>query len=118
MSTEISWVFEATVKPDALGDFRALAREISADNQPAEPGQLSFEWFINGNDVHIYERYQDSAAGLFHVQRFVDNFAARFLGMCIPTRMSIYGDPSEELKTALAGFNPRYLEALAGYVRH
>jgi hypothetical protein len=32
--------------------------------------------------------------------------------------MSVYGDPSDELRTALAGFNPRYLEALADYVRH
>ena len=38
MSAEISWVFEAAVKPDALDDFGALAREISADNQSAEPG--------------------------------------------------------------------------------
>jgi quinol monooxygenase YgiN len=58
MSTEVSWVFEAAVKPDSLNDFRALAREISADNKSAEPGQLSFEWFIDGNDVHIYERYR------------------------------------------------------------
>jgi quinol monooxygenase YgiN len=118
MSTEVSWVFEAAVKPDSLNDFRALAREISADNKSAEPGQLSFEWFIGGNDVHIYERYRDSAAGMFHVQRFVDNFASRFLGMCTPTRMSVYGHPSDELRAGLAGFNPRYLDALAGYVRH
>ena len=37
----------------------APACEISADNNSAEPGQLSFEWFIDGNDVHIYERYRD-----------------------------------------------------------
>ena len=39
MSTEISWVFEAVIKPDALDEYGALAREISADNQAAEPGQ-------------------------------------------------------------------------------
>jgi quinol monooxygenase YgiN len=84
MNTEVSWVFEAAVKPAALGDFRALAREISADNQSAEPGQLSFEWFIDGTDVHIYERYQDSVAGLSHVQPFVENFAACFLACAFP----------------------------------
>jgi quinol monooxygenase YgiN len=117
MSTEISWVFEAAVKPDALDDYRTLAREITADNQAAEPGQLNFEWFIAGDDVHIYERYQDSAAAAFHVQRFVENFAERFLSLCTPTRMSVYGDPSDELRTALTGFNPRYLGVLAGYAR-
>ncbi len=115
MSTEVSWVLEAAVKPDALDDYRAMAREITADNQAAEPGQLNFEWFIDGRDVHIYERYQDSAAAVFHVQRFVENFAARFLSLCTPTRMSVYGDPSGELRTALTDFNPRYLGTLAGY---
>ena len=125
MSTEVSWVFEAAVKPDSLDDLRVLAHETTADNQATEPGQLNFEWFIDGHDVHIYGRYKDSAAAVLHVQRFVANFAARFLSLCTPTRMSVYGDsrmsvygdPSDELGTALTDFNPRYLETLAGYVR-
>ena len=40
----------------------ALARKISADNQAAEPGQQVFEWFIDGKDVHIYERSPRPAA--------------------------------------------------------
>ena len=117
MNTDISWVFEAAVKPDSLDDYRALAHEISADNQAAESDQLNFEWFIDGNDVHIYERYKDSAAAVFHVQRFVENFASRFLSLCTPTRMSVCGDPSDELRTALTDFHPRYLGTLAGYAR-
>lgn len=118
MSAEISWVFEAAVKPDSLDDYRALAHEISADNQAAEPDQLNFEWFIDGNDIHIYERYKDPGVAVFHVQRFVENFASRFLSLCTPTRMSVHGDPSDELKTALTDFHPRYLGTLAGYARH
>ena|SRR5579862_205347 len=117
VGTEISWVFEAAVKPDGLEEYRTLAREISADNQAAEPGQEIFEWFLDGEDVHIYERYQDSAAASAHVQRFVEHFAARFLSLCTPTRMSVYGEPSEELKVAITGFNPRYLEPIAGHAR-
>jgi quinol monooxygenase YgiN len=117
MSIEISWVFEAAVNPGALDDYAALARKISADNQAAEPGQQVFEWFTDGQDVHIYERYQDSAAALAHVQRFVANFASGFLSLCTPTRMSVYGEPSDDLKVALTDFNPRYLESLAGHAR-
>lgn len=117
MSAEISWVFEAAVKPDALDKYSALAREITADNQADEPGQQILEWYINGQDVHIYERYQDSAAALTHVQRFLEHFAGRFLDMCTPTRMSVYGQPSDELKAAITGFNPTYLEPLAGHTR-
>ena len=117
MGAEISWVFEAVIKPDGLDQYGALAREISADNQTAEPGQQIFEWFVDGHDVHIYERYQDSAAALAHVQRFVEHFAARFLDLCTPTRMSVYGQPTDELKVALTDFRPRYLGPLAGYAR-
>ena len=117
MSTEVSWVFEAAVQPDTLEAYRALSHEISADNQAAEPDQLNFEWFIDGHDVQIYERYKDSAAAVFHVQRFVENFADRFLSLCTPTRMSVYGDPSDELRAAITGFNPHYFGTLAGYAR-
>jgi quinol monooxygenase YgiN len=118
MGSEISCVFEAAVKPGALDDYRTLPLEISADNEASEPGQLAFEWFADDHDVHIYERYKDSAAAVFHVQRFVENFAERFLSLCTPTRMSVYGEPSDELKTALTGFNPRYLATMAGHAWH
>ena len=117
MSTEISWVFEAAIKPDNRDEYCALAREISADNHAAEPGQQIFEWLVDGQDVHIYERYQDSAAAVAHVQRFVANFGARFMSLCTPTRMSVYGEPSDDLKEAVAGFNQRYLGPLAGHAR-
>lgn len=117
MSTVISWVFEAIIKPDELDEYRALAQEISADNEAAEPGQVIFEWFIDDHEVHIYERYTDSAAALSHVQRFVANFGGRFLSLCTPTQMSVYGEPSDELKAAITGFNPRYFGTLAGHAR-
>ena len=45
------------------------------------------------------------------------NFVERFLALCTPTRMSVYGEPSDELKEAIAGFNPRYLSPVAGHAR-
>ena len=45
------------------------------------------------------------------------NFAGRFLSLCTPTRMSVYGEPSDALKEAIAGFNPRYLGPVAGHAR-
>ena len=63
MSAEISWIFEAAVKPDELDEYRKLATEISADNEASEPGQLNFEWYADGGDVHIFERYFGTLAG-------------------------------------------------------
>lgn len=117
MSGEISWVFEASVKPDAVDEYQAMAQAITADNQAAEPGQLVFEWFMDGQDVHIYERYQDPAAALSHVQRFVANFAGQFLSLCTPTRMSVYGETTAELREAITGFGPHYYGTVAGHAR-
>jgi len=117
MSTAISWLFEAAVKPDGVDDYRALAAEITADNEANEPGQEIFEWFLDDHEVHIYERYSDNDAAVTHVGRFVANYAERFLGLCTPTRMSVYGEPTEELKAAVAGFNPRYYGPIAGHAR-
>jgi hypothetical protein len=50
----------------------------------AARGQQIFEWFVDGGDAHIYERYDDSAAALTHVQHFVEHFAGRFLSLCTP----------------------------------
>jgi hypothetical protein len=47
----------------------------------------------------------------------VANFAERFLSLCTPTRMSVYGEPSDELKETIAGFNPRYFGPVAGHAR-
>jgi quinol monooxygenase YgiN len=117
MGSQISWVFEAAIKPDSVEEYATMAREITADNQASEPGQEIFEWFVDGEDIHIYERYQDSAAALAHVQGFVANFAGRFLSLCTPTRMSVYGEPTDELAEALTGFNPRYFGPMAGHAR-
>jgi quinol monooxygenase YgiN len=117
MSTEISWVFEVTVKPDALGKFSALIREAVADDQAAEPGSQILECFIDGQDAHFYERYQDMAAALTHLQRFGENYASRLFALSIPGRLSVYGEPSDEVKAALAAFSPRYLQPLAGFAR-
>jgi uncharacterized protein (TIGR03083 family) len=108
-------VFEVIVKPDALDEFGALIREIVPEDEAAEPGSRILECFIDGQDAHFYERYQDSAAALTHPQRFGENYASRLFALCTPGRVSVYGEPSEEVKAVLAAFSPRYLEPVAGF---
>ena len=117
MSTEISWILEVTVKPDALDEFGALVREAVADDQAAEPGSQIIECFIDGQDAHFYERYRDMAAALTHLQRFVENYAAGLFALCTPGQLTVYGEPSDELKAGLAAFSPRYLGPVAGFAR-
>jgi quinol monooxygenase YgiN len=117
MNTEISWVLEVTVKPDALDEFGALIREAIADDQAAEPNSQILECFIDGQDAQFYERYQDMAAALTHLQRFGEYYASRLFTLCTPARMTVYGEPSDEVKAALDAFSPHYLTPLAGFTR-
>ncbi len=119
MSEAISWVLELNVKDDQLDAFKALAREMSEATQADEPGATHYEWFTNddGRSVHIYERYADSAAAMVHLGNFGAKFAERFLACVDPVRLMVYGDPSAEVRGALAGLGAAHMTQFAGFAR-
>jgi hypothetical protein len=67
--------------------------------------------------VHIYERYSGADAAVTHVGRFVENFAGRLLDLCTPTRMSVYGDTTEEVRAATAASTRASTRPIAGHAR-
>jgi hypothetical protein len=117
MSPEISWVFEVTVNAGSLDEFAALVRRVSDEDQAAEPDSLNLECFVDDRDVHFYERFKDSPSAVFHLGRLMENYVGLLLSRCTLTQMTVYGEPSEELRAALAGFSPRYMSPVAGYAR-
>jgi hypothetical protein len=117
MNPEISWVFEVTVNPESLDEFKALVARVSVEDEAAEPDSLNLECFADGYDVHFYERFRDSPSAVFHLQRLMEHYAGPLLSLCALTQMTVYGEPSDELRAALAGFSPRYLSVVAGYTR-
>jgi quinol monooxygenase YgiN len=119
MSDAVSWVLEVTVKDGQLDAFKALAQEMSEATQAGEPDTSHYEWFAgeDGMTVHIYERYADSAATMVHLGNFGAKFAERLLACVDPTRMMVYGDPSAEVRSALAGFGAAHMTQFAGFSR-
>jgi quinol monooxygenase YgiN len=113
---EVAWLLELTVNPDQFDTVRALLEEMVASTR-AEPGALGYAWFVGeaNRTVALYERYADSAAVLTHLATFGERFAPRFLAAMTPTRLTVFGDPSEEARQALAGLNPTYLGFLGGF---
>jgi quinol monooxygenase YgiN len=114
MNNQILWVLEVAVKPAQLERFRILMEEMVTSTR-AEPGALSYEWFVSGDGsvVHLVERYADSPAALAHLQTFGERFAGRFLDAVTPTRLTVMGNPSDEAKAALDGFGATYLSPSA-----
>ena len=119
MSDAVSWVLELNVKDGQLDAFKALAQEMSEATQAGEPGATHYEWFTNddGKTIHICERYTDSAATMVHLGNFGAKFAERFLACVDPARLMVYGDPSAEVRGALAGLGAAHLAQFAGFAR-
>jgi quinol monooxygenase YgiN len=118
MGEQVSWQVELAVKPGELDNFRALTEEM-VEATRGEPGVLSYERFVreDGQVVHVYERYADSAAAVAHLRTFMRKFGERFAGMVDRKRFTVYGTPSAELRGILDGFGATYLEPFGGFSR-
>lgn len=118
MSTVVSWNLHLSIREGRLEEFRGLMHEM-VESARAEPGTLSYEWFLSedGSMCHIYERYADSDAVLAHLESFGSKFAERFLACVESTALSVYGEPTDEARSALDGFGAVYLGTFGGFSR-
>ena len=116
MTENVYWIIELAVNPGRFEDLETLVAELLEANQE-KVGFLTYGVLISDDRqvCHIYERFQDSAAIINHMQSFGPTFATRFLDILKPTRFVIYGTPSAEVKEAVAEFNPVYMTPLADF---
>lgn len=119
MSTEVHWVLELDIKDGQLDNFKALMAEMVDATKANEPDATHYEWFVNEAETscHIYERYADSAAVMTHLGTFGEKFAERFLAALAPIRLVVYGDPSDEVRDALAGLGAAHMKQVGGFAR-
>ena len=119
MSENVYWVLEFAVDPGRFEELKTLMAELVEATRKNEVGMLDNHWAISDDRqvCHIYERFQDSAAVVSHLQWFGPNFSERFMKILKPTRVVVYGTPSQELKDAISGLNPVYMAPLGGFRR-
>ncbi|UCC84299.1 MAG: antibiotic biosynthesis monooxygenase [Gemmatimonadota bacterium] len=118
MNAQVYWTLALEVQGGS-DEFTALMNDMVKATQTNEPGTLSYEWSTSadGKVCHIFERYADSAAVMTHLGTFGEKFAGRFLEILKPIRFDVFGSPSEEVKEALAGFGPNYMQYVGGFSR-
>ena len=119
MSSSVSWVLVSKVNEGKSADLKALMEEMVPATKANEPGAEIYEWFLtdNGGELHIYERYVDSAATMVHLGNFGANYMERYLACCTPTRLHVYGEPTDEVKDVLNGFGAVYCGTFGGFAR-
>lgn len=116
MSDVVQWVLELTIKQGKHSGFEPLMREM-VDSTLREDGTLAYEWYREGDVVHLYERYADSDATMVHLQNFGRDFADRFMVLFEVRRFTVYGPASEAVHDALAALGPSYLARVGGFAR-
>lgn len=117
MDNQVFWMLSVNINDGEIENFNSLMAEMVAATEAKEPEALNYEWFIKESTCQIYERYSDSAATMVHLGNFGANYAERFMGMVVPTGLTIYGSPSDEVKEAMAAFSPAYMPFSAGFNR-
>ena len=119
MNKQVYWMLELDVQAGNEVDFRTLMDEMVAATLANEPGALNYEWSVSedGRVCHIFERYVDSDATMVHLANFGQTYAARFMELLSPTRFTLYGSPSQQVKDALAGFGISIMQPVGGFSR-
>ena len=115
----VAWLLELAVKEGELANVKALMKEMVDATQVNEPGALHYEWSLSddGKQVHLYERYTDSDAVMTHLGTFGERFADRFLGSMDVNRLTVYGEPNDEVKQALSGLGAVFMNDIVGFTR-
>jgi quinol monooxygenase YgiN len=115
---QVSWVVQCAVKDGQLEAFKELMEEMVAGTSE-EPQTLNYEWFISddGETVHIYEKYADSASTAAHLSGFMEKWAGRFMDCVDVTRFTVYGNPDEAAQKMIAPFGGKQLGTWGGFAR-
>jgi len=119
MNKQVAWLLELAVKNGELSNVKSFMQERIEATEASEPDALNYEWSFSADETqcHIYERYADSAAVMTHLGNFQGKFAERFLRLLEPTRLQVYGDPSDEAIQALSGLGAVFMSYAAGFTR-
>ena len=92
------------IDPANLAEFKALAASLMTSTQDEE-GVLRYDWFFTDDETwcEVREIYADSDAVLGHAANSADRLG-RLTEVGGGLELEIFGDPSPELREALASF--------------
>ena len=98
----MGWHVTLAMLPGRLEAFRELTAEM-VEFSSKEPGTLIYERFLtpDGATLHIFERYEDSAAAVAHLTGGLQGALERFAACTRRLHLSVLGSPTDELRALL-----------------
>ena len=85
-------------------EYKRLSAQAMEIVRAEEPGTLQYDTYLNDDETEcvIVERYQDSEAAMAHAANLAD-ISASVLEIVTVVHGELLGEPSPELRAALAG---------------
>ena len=116
----VQWIVEFTIRESKLDAFKSLIQEITRIVERNESGAKSYQWFFNDDETNcvITEWYSDQEAALAHLNgEGATKLLPRILEIADITRLEIYGNPGEEVKTRLGKLGAKSFQFFTGFAR-
>jgi quinol monooxygenase YgiN len=111
---DVYWVITFDISD--MNKYKSIVEKLEPATEK-EPGVITYVYAVapDNKTVDIIERYKDSAAALDHLKTF-GQYRKEWNEVAKPTRFVVYGAASDDLKKALAGANPTYMQPFAGFL--
>ena len=118
MTSHIRVHAEHAVSEGKLDEFRKMAAEMIHQVEANEPNYLSYEWFLSDDEdtCHIIGLFKDSEAVMAHLAN-IGEMMGPFSEIAPATGIELYGNPSDELREAVAPFGAKISEHWNGFTR-
>jgi len=115
----VSWIISCECSSSDFDEISNLAEEMSNYFRANEADTTHFEWSAteDRNQIHIHERYANSAQAMSHMQAFGEHFGSRFMALLKPVSVIVYGFPNDELTSELRQLSPKFTTTFAGFNR-
>ncbi|WP_371056598.1 hypothetical protein [Rhodosalinus sp. K401] len=114
MTLYLRWVLETELRGAPDDDLAAIARDLLYQAREEEAGTLQCDVHLSedGERLHLLMGFSNDTAVVEHLQGFTRRFARPLFALVRPLRMTVYGDPSPEVREALGALQPTYMPRL------
>ena len=119
MSEQVYWTIAGTINDGKYADLEALCTAATEQTRTGDAGAIHYEWWANESksEIHIHERYTDSAAVMGHMANVAEAIG-QLMGLITVTSVHVYGAPDASVRAAFADFQPTYFTtSLGGFSR-
>lgn len=100
-------IVSCTITPEKTEEFKKTAKQLLTIVREKDSGTLRYDWFLtaDGTNVKVQEDYKSSDAIISHMHNMGEHLE-HIISLCSSVSIDILGNPSSQVRDAIAPFNP------------